>query len=294
MAADAILIFILLYSLCFGARRGFYSELKNAMSLAMAIGLARIFYHTAALEIAPYFDICRCEIIADVIGWLSVFLAAYIVFSLVGTLILWRVKKRGEEDQEDAEEDPSRGPVTKVLNGFLGGRGLFYWSDKILGAAVGLVKGFLFGYIILVILASIDRLTQSHWEFHVSFENSVSRRIFLEEVDPYLQSYPTYRLFRSLKAKHKLVQAIEEDPKRFQKVIDHPELLKLKTRKEIQILAKDDELKEIYQRKDLQALMTHPKVLQLLGRDELLGLLADIDSERIHRDITAPPPVKKG
>ena len=82
------------------------------------------------------------------------------------------------------------GPVTMITEPIVRTtRGLFYWSDKLLGGVLGLLKGMLGGYVILAIAVYADR---------GGYPNALARSAETSRADasPWLEGLPVIRRFR--------------------------------------------------------------------------------------------------
>ena len=97
------------------------------------------------------------EVAAVVMLWVAVFF----VVAVLGRLLLKKIRGKGLDDNldEGAEAvadaiggDTSKGPMTLLTDPIASKRGMFYWSDKIFGAGLGLLKGVVTGYLLFALV----------------------------------------------------------------------------------------------------------------------------------------------
>lgn len=115
---DIIVCVVLLYSVIQGLIRGMTRQIVSIGALVVGLLLAGWYYPRAAAVILPY---ARTWEIAAFLGFLAIFVAVKLVGALVG-----------------------------VLLGKLFSAADLKWFDRVLGAAFGLVKGFLLSAVLFV------------------------------------------------------------------------------------------------------------------------------------------------
>ena len=121
---DWFVLFILVASVVFSLLRGFVRELLGMLSLALAFFVGVWFYRTGA---SPFKEVVKTENIALFLGFAFVFLGTL----LLGALVIWIVQK-----------------LIKFAH--------IQWFDRLLGAAFGIIRGWLLGSIVFLVLTSFD------------------------------------------------------------------------------------------------------------------------------------------
>ena len=121
---DWFILVILTASVVLAAIKGFARELIGIGSIVLAFILSAWFYPSAA---APLKDVVKSENLALFLGFSIIFLATLIA----GALMAWLVSK-----------------FMKFAS--------LQWFDRCLGALFGLVRGWLLGGIILVVLTAFN------------------------------------------------------------------------------------------------------------------------------------------
>jgi len=294
--ADAVFFLILLYSVVLGARRGFFKEVVQLLALVAAIYLALALRDTVGGWIAGATGLPQTAGVAAAI--VVVWALTFFVVAVVGRLILKKIRGKGPDDRldEGAEAvadalggDTTKGPVTLLTDKIAGKRGFYYWSDKLLGTLLGLVKGVATGYILFGILV------YSGWDSRLVdwVRSSLATRIYEASIDPVLRTVPEYRIAASVSEMHEVRQAVQDDPAKQRALAEHPELAPLRENPRVEALQGDPELQKAWEARDYQAILTNPKVQALLQDEDLRARLADVDWERVRRDLgmkaEAPP-----
>ncbi len=292
--ADAVCGLILFYSLVFGARRGFYKEVVHALALVAAILLARAARLPVGAALADKTGLPAT--VAEVAAVIGVWVAAFFVVAVVGRLILKKVRGKGVDDNldEGAEAladaiagDTTKGPVTLLTDPIATKTGVFYWSDKLLGAGLGFGKGVITVIVLFALILYVDRARGWESSFARSIETSYAAGAFRGGLDPYLQSFPEYRIITSMGSMRGVAEAVKEDPRRFVAFATHPELKGLRGHAKITALAQDPEVWAAWEARDLKELLLHEEVRALLTDRELRQRIAEVDWAKVEADVKA-------
>lgn len=281
--ADLIFGLVLFYALVFGARRGFYKEVVGLVALLVAVSAARLARVPAGAFLAGKTGspVLVAEVLAVVAVWVAVFFAV----ALVGRLVLKKLRGKGVDDRlEDGAEgladaiggDTTKGPVTLLTDPIASRRGLFYWSDKLLGALLGLVKGAITGYALFGVALYADRLGYES-RLARSVEASYAGALFARELDPLLRPFPEYQLAVKVSDMREIARLVQEDPRRFEAFAGHHELASLARDPRVQELARDPEVRAAWQRRDLKGLLLDRRVHGLLTDPALREKVAVVD-----------------
>ncbi|MGE0713343.1 MAG: CvpA family protein [Planctomycetota bacterium] len=297
MAADGVFLLILFYSLVFGARRGFFKEVIHAVALVVAIAAAKAGREPlgAALAAKSGLPLMLAEVAAVIMVWVAVFF----IVAVVGRLALKKVRGSGIDDEldEGAEAvadalggDTSKGPVTLLTDPIASKRGFFYWSDKLLGAGLGLLKGLITGYVLFGLILYADRARGWDSSFARSIEQSHAASLWKEHIEgTFLNSIPEYRIAKSLDDMKAIGAHFKatKDPARFKKFVEDPRLKSLREYPGIKALADDAGVAEAWAARDLKKLLANAKVRALLSDPELRKRLSDVEWEQLRRELEA-------
>lgn len=299
MLADLVLALVLFYSLVFGMRRGFFKELVQTIALGVSISVARMARLPAGAKVAEATG--APPLLAEIVAVFLVWMLAFLVVAVVGRLLLKKLRGKGVDDNLDqgaeaiadaVSGDTTRGPVTLLTDPIASKNGIFYWSDKLLGGGLGLVKGAVTGFILFALIVWADRVGLST-SFAASIEASHGATIYRAHVDPLLRSFPEYRLAASFGTMRRIAGLLREVPTRDAALLAHHELASLRNHAKFQAAAQDPEVRRAWAARDLQALLREPEVRELLADEEARGRLAAVDWERVHDDLAsgrAPAP----
>lgn len=239
-------------------------------------------------------------LLAEVLAVFLVWCLAFFVTAVVGRLLLKKLRGKGVDDRLDdgAEQladaiagDTTKGPITKLTDPIASKNGFFYWSDKLLGAVLGVAKGTLTGYAIFGLVLWADRIGYGS-SFARSIEASHAGALFVEQLDPLLRSSPEYALATKVSDIREVARLIEEDPRRAQVALDHPELASLVRDQKVKALGTDPELRAAWDKRDTKALLSSPKVHELLGDPEFRAKVAAVDWAKVRGAVTDPPPAR--
>jgi len=290
MAADLVFLLILFYSVVFGARRGFYKEVIQTLAMIFALIMARYLHGSVGGGLAATLGIP--EIAGQIAGGVVVFVVAFLVLAIVGRLILKKVKGQGVDDRlDDGAEavadaiagDTKQGPVTLLTNPIAGKAGIVYWSDKILGAGLGFVKGTITGLLLFGVIVYADRCGWTT-SFARSIEGSHTASLYHANIEPWLESYPEFKIVRSLDEIWNLSQEIES-AEQAKKLQNHAQVQSLKNHPKVKELLQDPDAQAAWRERDVQALLKNPKVRELLADDEFRERLGEIDWSAVRADV---------
>jgi membrane protein required for colicin V production len=120
--ADWAILAVILVSVVSAASQGFFHEAFGIAGLVIGYLLAAWQYHRLAEWFAPHL---KSPWLGDIAGFLIIFLAVLILAGLVGRLVRWAVKEAG-----------------------------LSWFDRLLGGALGFVRGALMVAVILMGMAA--------------------------------------------------------------------------------------------------------------------------------------------
>lgn len=290
--ADAIFAVILLYSFIAGARRGFYKEVVQTLALVVSIYITRMFYHQAAESLVT--STGMPHMLGHAVGGVALWVASFFVAAVLGRLILKKIRGKGVDDAlgESAEAladaiggDTTKGPVTLLTDPIATKTGIFYWSDKILGALLGLLKGLITAYILFGIFVFADHANNWNSYFVKSIETSWAAKLYEGAIEPYLATFPEYKIAASLGHLNKIAQLIHDEPWRFVELVTHPELTPLAKSEEIQELRNDEQIKKQWEKRDVKGLLLNEKVRALLGDEGFRKTLGDVNWANVHADV---------
>ncbi|MCO5167229.1 MAG: CvpA family protein [Planctomycetes bacterium] len=293
--ADLVFAIVVFYAVVFGARRGFYKEVVQLVALLVGISVARTARVPAGAALASKLGVP--VLAAEVVAVVGVWVAAFFVTALLGRLLLKKLRGKGVDDRLDAgaegladaiSGDTTKGPVTLLTDKVVSSRGIFYWSDKLLGALLGLVKGALTGYILFGVALYADRLGYES-RFARSVEDSYAGALFVRELDPVLRQFAEYQLAVKVRDMREIARLVQEDPRRFEAFAGHHELTALARDPRVQALAGDPELRAAWERRDLKGLLLDPRVHALLGDPEVREKVAAVDWGRVREAVDRGP-----
>jgi hypothetical protein len=292
--ADLVFGIIVFYALVFGARRGFYKELVGFIALIVAISLAREARVPAGVLLAARFG--WPVLVAEVVAVIGVWIGAFFAVALFGRLLLKKIRGKGVDDRlEDGAEgladaiagDTTKGPVTLLTDKVTPSkRGIFYWSDKLLGALLGLVKGVITGYVLFGVILYADRLGYEN-RFARSVEASYAGALFASQFDPFLQQFVEYKLAVKVSDMREIARLVHEDPRRFETFANHNELTSLSRDPKIQELARDPQIREAWEKRDLKALLLDKRVQALLADETMRERVAAVNWAKVRDAVTA-------
>ena len=293
--ADALFLFILFYSFIMGARRGFYKEVIGALALLISILIA--WHYEALVGSSLAARTGMPVLLARFLGAAGLWGGSFFVVALVGRLILKKLRGQGVDDalERSAEGvadalagDTTPGVVTLLTNPIASKRGFVYWSDKLLGALLGLIKGVISTTFLFAILLTFDRLSGWDTALARSIQESHAQSLYHEHLQPTLESIPELRLLPKLITLTRIADEVQKDPGRQKTLREHSQLRGLKDL--LQELGQDAELVQAWSARDFGALLTHPRIKKLLSQREVRRRLAEVDWEQLLSDLRAKKP----
>jgi len=299
--ADAVCGLILFYSLVFGARRGFFKEVVQFVALIAAVLIARGARVPVGGSISAKtgVPVMAAEVVAVVVVWV----VAFVAVAVVGRLLLKKLRGDGIDDEldEGAEAiadaiggDTYKGPVTLLTDPIATKTGVYYWLDKVLGAGLGFAKGIVTVIVLFSLVLYADRARGWESSFAKSVEGSGSASVFSNHLDPYLRSFPEYRILTSLRAMKGIAEEVRAEPRRFLAFARHRELEGLKNHPRIAELAQEADVKAAWEARDLKALLGDPRVRGLLQDAALRERIAEVNWDRVLEDVKAHQPSAEG
>lgn len=298
--ADAVFILILFYSLVFGMRRGFYKEVVQTIALVLAIIAAKMGREPGGASLAQSsgLPLMAAEVAAVVAIWVSVFF----VTAVVGRLLLKKIRGKGLDDNlgEGAEAvadaiggDTTKGPLTLLTDPIASKNGLFYWSDKILGGGLGLLKGVVTAYLLFGLIVYAAHAKGWDSSFAESIKTSYATRLYKEQIETtFLVSIPEYRIAKSLddmRAIGKLIDDAEQGEARMERFANDNRLRTIREHPKVKELAKDPEVVKAWEERHLPSLLKNDKVRAALSDPDLRARLASVEWEQIRSELEAPP-----
>jgi uncharacterized membrane protein required for colicin V production len=298
--ADAIFGLILFYSLILGARRGFFKEVIHVVALIVSIGVARQLREPAGASLANVSALPL--MLAEVAAMVAIWVVTFLVVAVVGRLVLKKLQGRGIDDQLDdgadaiadaISGDSGKGPITRLTDPLASKEGFFYWSDKLLGALLGFVKGLITGYVVLGLAIYADRARGWNSSFAQSIEGSYAAAGFEQAIEPFLVSFPEYRIATSLRELNRIADLVSDEPSRLAALKAHPELKALSNQPALLGLLADPEIKQAWDKGQLKQLLFDAKVRAVLKDGELRQRVAEVNWERVRVELEAglkPPP----
>jgi uncharacterized membrane protein required for colicin V production len=277
----------------FGARRGFFKEVVHALALVVGIWLAIRLRVPVGTTISIKTGLP--QVVGEVGAVVVVWVVAFLVTAVVGRLLLKKFRGEGVDDNlDDAAEgiadaiagDTAKGPLTLMTDPIASKSGVFYWTDKLLGAGLGFVKGLLTGYVLCGMVVYLDHMG---WEngFAESVEASLAATVYQSAIDPYFMTYPAYRVVKSAEEVKAVADVLREDPSRVKILTEHAQLTAFRNDPRVQELINDPELKAAFEERDVSKILLHDKVQEALKDPALREKLAAIDWAAVRADVEA-------
>jgi uncharacterized membrane protein required for colicin V production len=305
--ADGVVAVFLFYGLVFGIRRGFYKELIAFGALILGALVARALRGAVGTALATKLGVP--VIFAEILAVAAIFLVVALILNVIGRVLLNRLKnpdgesivEEGADEIADAIADKGKkGPMTLLTDPIAKATsGAVYWTDKLLGAALGLLKSLVAVAFIFALVVYWSHWTGSESAFAKSIEDSWSHRAFHETIEPQLEKTEEYRFLANLEAANNLARVVKGDPKKIEIVKTHPAVAPIAANPRTQALAQDVEVQKAFARGDLAALLVNPKVRDALADPEFRKAIADADLEKVLDDLAPlpglepPPPAAK-
>ncbi len=302
--ADLLFGFLVFYGLIFGLRRGFYKELIAFTALVVAIGAARTWRDPAGELIHQNASFLPAGF-AHALGAIIVWVIAFFLVNLVGRLLLKKARDPDAENKiekaagkaaDAVEGDTKAGPMTLLTNPIASAqRRLVYWSDKLLGGLLGVVKGAAAGYAIFAVIYFVDLQmgSSSLKSFKDSIAASHAAAFYQAYLSGLLQQLPEYRLVDHAAKTEELKTIVDQnktkDPQLIDRIASNPNWAAIKATAAFQGVALDPEIQGFWAQRDLEKLIFSPKVRHLLSDDAFQTAFANTDVDAVIRSVTEPP-----
>jgi uncharacterized membrane protein required for colicin V production len=201
-AADVVFALFVLYGLIFGLRRGLYKELIAITALVVAAAVARTWHDPAGDFIHSTASFVPLGL-AHAVGAALLGAVVFFFVTLVGRLVLKKVRdpdaqngleKAAAKTADAVEGDSKMGPVTLLTNPIASAqRGFVYWSDKILGGVLGVVKGAVAAYLLFAVVYFVDSKMGNLGGLKDSIARSQAAVFYNNYLDSLMQKLPEYR-----------------------------------------------------------------------------------------------------
>jgi uncharacterized membrane protein required for colicin V production len=272
--ADLAIVGVIFFATLFGLARGIFKEIIALASLVGATWVAVHGYSRVGPYLAGWLALPADAGLA--LGALVTWVAAYGACLFLGGRLV--KKLRGPKPRED---DSQAGPVSRKLAPIR--YGIVYWTDKVLGAALGLAKGVLVVVVFLFVASD-----HSLGRVGAATRGSHSMEIFREHVRPELATVPEVRVVLSFGKIRRIAAACEQDPARWERVAKDPALEHVRAYPPMQELAKDQELIEAVKGSHWADAARDKHLIALLKDREFIRLLAEVDYDRLLADVEAP------
>jgi uncharacterized membrane protein required for colicin V production len=309
LAADIVFLCFVLYGLVFGMRRGFYKELIAFCALAVAVGAARTWKDPAGRLIQSNASFLGTGT-AHVLGAIVVFCVTFFVVTLIGRLILKKIRNPdGENNLEKAADgvadaaqgDTQMGPVTLLTNPVAKAhKSVVYWSDKLLGGVLGVVKGAGACYAIFAVIYFVDLHVPRLGFVKEHIANSRAKMIYTDYLAGVLRgTFTEYRVMENAATTERLVRETKAkgaEPQLIERLAAHPNWAAVKGTQAFKDLAADPDIQAAWKKtgpdgkRDLDGLFFSAKVRRLLADEQFQDAFADTNIEEVIRSIAAPPP----
>ncbi|MBI3723758.1 CvpA family protein [bacterium] len=281
MAADIVFFLFFLYGLVFGMRRGFYKELIAVVALVLGVAAARFLKDPVAdaLHDKAGFGLHTGQILGSLVAWLVVVL----VVNIAGRLVLRRLRDPDAENKiegaadaavESVDGKPKQGPVTYLTNPLASTqRSIIYWSDKLLGAVLGIAKGVVAAYVLFALIYCADMAVGANWGFTESIKGSHAKQIYSQYLEASFRSLPEYRLVENIA----ILESLEVDPSinadAIERMAADPRWADVKATPAFQRIAADPDVQKAWEQRS----NGKRAVNSVIHLSQVRGLLADSD-----------------
>jgi hypothetical protein len=288
--ADIFFVCCVLYGLIFGLRRGFYKELIVLIALVVGVGVARAFNATAGEFLH---DKGVPGPIAHVMGPVFVWVVVFFLVNLIGRLVLKKARDPDAENRIEAaagkaadlvEGDTKAGPMTLLTNPIAHAqRSFVYWSDKLLGGALGVVKGATAAYACFAIIYVAEmHLAADPLGMRQAISESRAKEVYVDYLAWIMEKVPEYRLVENVASTEKLADETKGEPQVVDRLALDNAWAQVKATTAFQRLANDPEIKALWAKtidgkRDLKTLLTSPKVRELIADPEFVEAFANTD-----------------
>jgi len=177
-------------------------------------------------------------------------------------------------------------------------KGLVYWSDKILGGALGVLKGVVAAYVIFAIVYYSDKVVGANWSFTQSIVDSKAKALYSAYFDALFRSLPEYRIVENLA----ILEGLENDPKidgpALERMAADPRWSRVKTNEAFMKVASDPDVQKAWEqrlngKRDIHAVIHLSMVRGLIADSDFRSSFADVDLGAIRDEALKPPPPSK-
>ncbi len=309
MAADIVFVVFVLYGLIFGLRRGFYKELIAFVALVVAVGAARTWKDPAGRLIQSKIAFLGSGT-AHAFGAILVWLVTFFLVTLIGRLILKKIRNPDAENNlekaadgvsDAAQGDTQMGPVTLLTNPVAKAhKSVVYWSDKLLGGVLGVVKGAAACYAIFAVIYFVDLHVPQIAPVKEAVSNSRAKQIYAEYLAGILRStFTEYRVLENAAHTERLVRQAEAkgaQPQLIDRLGAHPAWTNVKATQAWKDLAADPQMQQRWNqtgpdgKRDVMGLFRDARVRHLLADEQFQDAFADTNIEDVIRAVSEPPP----
>lgn len=303
MAADIVFGVFVFFGLVFGLRRGIYKELIAFAALVVAVAAARTFRDLVA-------DLIRGSVgleahVAQFVAAAAIFVLVAFVLNVLGRLLLRKLKDPDAENRiegaaqkvvEGADGKTKVGPITFITNPIANAeKGLVYWTDKLGGGLLGVVKGSVAAYCVFGLVYYADMALDGHWSFTDSIRQSRSAEAFTNWVAPLLRQVNEFRMLENVSRLDWIAHDPETKPNTIERISQDEGWAPVKAVPTVQRVLQDADVKRAWDsrdgsgRRDVAALIRLPTVRALLADPEFRRAFADVDVDAIVRRALASP-----
>lgn len=273
MTVDAIVLVVVLVFLVLGMRRGLLKEVLGAVALVGATWAAMSFAREGGAQAATTLGV------GIGVGFMAaggaIWVVVYFAVQLVGRFVIAQLKYQPTGDGDADAGDAARGAFGST----------FGTLDAIGGGALGLGKGLLLCTLALFVGADtgfepVERLfrgaTTVHW--------------YRQHLGPALATIPEVRVARSVGNARRIAKVVRARPQRLERLVRHPELARLRSYAPLHAVADDPAFREAIADRRIDAILKNRAVVSVLKQRETARRIADVDFERILRDVEAEAP----
>lgn len=301
--ADILFVAFVLYGLIFGLRRGFYKELIALVALVVGVGVARTFNATAGEFLhekglpGP---------VAHVMGPVIVWVIVFFLVNVIGRIALKKVRDPDAENTIEAaagkaasavEGDTKAGPMTLLTNPIAHAqRSLVYWSDKLLGGALGIVKGAAAAYALFAIVYVAEmHLASDPGGLRQAISESRAKELYVDYLAGILRELPEYRLLENVANTERLADETKGEPQLVDRLALNDAWAKVKATTAFQKLTTDPEIQTAWAKttadgkRDLKTLLASPKVRELIADPQFVEAFSNTDVSAVRKALTGKP-----
>jgi uncharacterized membrane protein required for colicin V production len=291
--ADLVAAIFLFYGLVFGLRRGFYKELIAFGSLVVAAFMARMLRRPVGDMIGARTGLGAT--VGEVAAAMGIFLVVALILNIIGRTILNKLKnpdgenalEEGADSIADAIQDKGKkGPMTLLTDPIAKATsGVVYWTDKLLGAVLGVAKSVVAVALIFVLVTYWARWTGQENAFTTSIRDSFVAKGFHEVVEPHLLETDEYRFLRNIDRVERLADEAKGDPGKAKQIADHPAVQPMRIHPRVVALGNDPSVADAWKRGDVKGLLLNKNVRELLADPSFRDAFADADLDKVLKDL---------